>query len=157
MPEPQNQFSSWLNATMRARGLSQAELARIVGVADAQVSRWRRGHVVPTVRYLQRIAESLDVPRVRLDVLAGYPVDDGGEGASAADPERDAELQAHEATLRRLLEERVPQALWPAYIRACEALAASLAGGFEDALSQAASASDTNSLPQPRRHVGFQP
>src|SRR5437773_1028034 len=102
---------------MRARGLSQAELARIVGVADAQVSRWRRGHVVPTVRYLQRIAESLDVPRVRLDVLAGYPVEEAD--ADSANPERDAELQAHEATIRRLLEERVPQELWPAYVRAC--------------------------------------
>ena len=156
MTRPSSGFSSWLNATMRARGLSQAELARIVGVADAQVSRWRRGHVVPTVRYLQRIAESLDVPRARLDILAGYPVDDDGEGA--ADPEREAELQAHEATIRRVLEERVPQELWPAYVRACEALAATLADGFEDALARAKSAEGNPEAPsERRRHVGFQP
>ena len=142
---------------MRARGLSQAELARIVGVADAQVSRWRRGHVVPTVRYLQRIAESLEVPRARLDVLAGYPVDEAGDDTAAADPERDAELQAHEATLRRLLEERVPQELWPAYVRACEALAASLAAGFEEAVAQARPSSGGNAPSPPRRQVGFQP
>jgi transcriptional regulator with XRE-family HTH domain len=157
MPAPHNPFSSWLNATMRARGLSQAELARIVGVADAQVSRWRRGHVVPTVRYLQRIAESLDVPRARLDVLAGYPVDEAADAANAADPERDAELEAHEATIRRLLEERLPQQLWPAYVRACEALAASLAAGFEDALDEAASSAGPKPASPPRRHVGFQP
>ena len=59
--------------TMERRGLSQADLARVVGVADAQVSRWRRGRVIPTVRSLQRIADTFGVPRATLDSLAGYP------------------------------------------------------------------------------------
>ena len=36
MPAP---FAAWLSTTMQSRGLSQAQIARAVGVADAQVSR----------------------------------------------------------------------------------------------------------------------
>src|SRR5438105_4179812 len=54
MPAPDStRFAGWLETSMRSRGLTQAQLARSVGVADTQVSRWRRGHVVPTVQYLQ--------------------------------------------------------------------------------------------------------
>ena len=35
-------FGHWLTAIMRERGLTQAEIARRIGVDDAQVSRWRR-------------------------------------------------------------------------------------------------------------------
>src|SRR5919199_228585 len=59
MTEPSNPFAQWLNASMQNRGLSQAEVAREVGVADAQVSRWRRGQVTPTVRYLQLLEEKI--------------------------------------------------------------------------------------------------
>jgi transcriptional regulator with XRE-family HTH domain len=139
---------------MRARGLSQAELARSVGVADAQVSRWRRGQVVPTVRYLQRIAETLDVPRTRLDALAGYPTAEAPE-SGGADPERAAELDAHLAALRGLLKDAVPPSLWPAYVRACEVLARSLVEGYGDALAQAQP--ESKAQKPPRRQIGFQP
>ena len=109
---------------MQSRGLSQAQLARVVGVADTQVSRWRRGQVVPTVRYLQRIATTLDVPRSNLDRLAGYPVGEDDFGAVAdADPGRQAELDAYGAAVRLLLEARVPRPLWRAFAEACTALA----------------------------------
>ena len=132
---------------MRARGLSQAELARTVGVADAQVSRWRRGQVVPSVRYLQKIADTLDVPRARLDALAGYPAAQLLSDEGAGDPER----EAHEVTFRRLLEHDVPRDLWSAYVRACETLAHALTRGYAEALAQA----DPNA--EPRRQIGFQP
>src|ERR671939_1416381 len=123
-------FPAWLEASMHRRGLSQAELARAVGVADAQVSRWRRGQVVPTVHHLQRIADALEVPRAELDRLAGYPVDDEAagptEGGAAGDPAQQAELRAHQAWYGALLQERVPRPLWRAYVEACEALARSL-------------------------------
>ena len=136
MSPPSKPFADWLNATMQSRGLSQAQLARVVGVADTQVSRWRRGQVVPTVRYLQRIADTLDVPRVSLDRLAGYPVNQPmqePEGAPA-DPQRQAELQAYTAHHRQRLEQNVPRGLWRAYDQACAALADTLSASFQEAL-----------------------
>ena len=169
------QFADWLNATMQSRGLSQAELARVVGVADTQVSRWRRGQVVPTVRYLQRIADRLQVPRASLDRLAGYPVNDAPEQVETgpADPQRQAELQAYSAHYRHLLEQKVPRSLWRAYAEACEALAEALGASFQEALlaaQQDAPAAAGERTPSAgalagapaapaapaKRHVGFQ-
>jgi len=148
-------FAHWLNATMQSRGLSQAQLARVVGVADTQVSRWRRGQVVPTVRYLQRIATTLDVPRSNLDRLAGYPVGEDDSGAAAdADPGRQAELDAYGAAIRLLLEARVPRPLWRAFAEACSALADSMAGTYGAAVASAGDAAaadpDGGAPPPPR-------
>ena len=112
-------FSGWLQASMDRRGLSQAQLARTLGVADAQVSRWRRGQVVPTVQSLQRIADALGVARGPLDFLAGYPVE-------PASPAGDAELEARASELRELLRNQVPRDIWQAYVSGCEALAVAL-------------------------------
>jgi transcriptional regulator with XRE-family HTH domain len=162
---PSRGFAHWLNATMQSRGLSQAQLARVVGVADTQVSRWRRGQVVPTVRYLQRIADTLDVPRASLDRLAGYPVGEAEEDAPAgADPERQAELHAYGAAFRLLLEHRVPRPLWRAFADACAALADSMAGAYQEAVSRADAADPAGPAdpaggatlpPDPARRAGF--
>ena len=148
-------FGPWLSATMRERGLSQAVLARRIGVDDAQVSRWRRGLVVPSVGHLQRIADALDVPRVLLDRIAGYPVPDEAEillpestlpprpeppagrlspSGPDGDPALVTEADAYGAWVARLLERRVPPGLWRAYASACLALADGLTGGYADAL-----------------------
>jgi transcriptional regulator with XRE-family HTH domain len=150
-------FGTWLSATMRDRGLSQAEVARRIGVDDAQVSRWRRGLVVPSVGHLQRIADALDVPRVLLDRLAGYPVPDEADvivpgvtaGAAARttpsraepdgvgssrDPALTVEAEAYGAWFAHLLDRRVPPILWRSYASACLALADGLTGGYADAL-----------------------
>src|SRR5437764_3969891 len=97
-------FAQWLNATMQSRGLSQAEVARGLGVADAQVSRWRRGQVTPSVRYLHQLAATFDVPRARLEVMAGYP---SYERAQETDPTVDAELDALTARHRQLLQAHI--------------------------------------------------
>ena len=65
---------------MHSRGLTQAQLARSVGVADTQVSRWRRGQVVPTVQSLQRLADTFGVQRITLDQLVGLPGRPGRPG-----------------------------------------------------------------------------
>src|SRR3954465_9475199 len=96
MPDEEKPFAVWLDATMKNRGLSQAELARAVGVADAQMSRWRRGQVVPTVRYLQQIADVIGVQRTTLDRLAGYPVAFEAEHEQS-DPAQEAEIAEYEA------------------------------------------------------------
>jgi transcriptional regulator with XRE-family HTH domain len=154
MVSAEKQFASWLNATMRTRGMTQASFARQVGVADAQVSRWRRGHVTPTVRSLQRIAETLEVPRTTLDRLAGYPIDAMGSadvlaGTPESDPAKEAELQTYQVELGRVVEQKVPAHLRRAYVEACRALAESLASSFQEALATAteAHASDDPSPP----------
>src|SRR2546423_13447728 len=97
-----SRFAGWLQASMRSHGLTQAQLARSVGVADTQVSRWRRGQVVPTVQYLQRLADAFGVERMTLDQLVGLPVAQAQQG----DPEVEAELQAHQARLREVMQNR---------------------------------------------------
>jgi transcriptional regulator with XRE-family HTH domain len=129
MNEGRSAFAEWLSATMQSRNMSQAEVAREVGVADAQVSRWRRGQVTPSVRYLQQLATSFDVPRVQLERMAGYPVAEAGEDV---DPELAAEIEAHGARLRRLMEEQLAPELWQTYVDACEALADRLRSSFQE-------------------------
>jgi transcriptional regulator with XRE-family HTH domain len=129
MDEIQRPFAQWLDATMRQRGLSQAAVAREVGVADAQVSRWRRGQVTPSVRYLDRLASTFDVPRANLEQMAGYP---GGEPDIEIDPRRAAEMESYQARLRQLMEQRLPPELWSTYIDACQALAERLGASFQE-------------------------
>src|SRR3954447_23790748 len=115
--EERERFAGWLSSTMHNRGLTQAQLARSVGVADTQVSRWRRGQVVPTVQYLQRLADTFGVQRVTLDELVGLPV--AQVQGDRVDPEVEAELQAHQARLRQVLQTRLPRNMWHAYMEAC--------------------------------------
>lgn len=134
MPNSPNRFGQWLEATMQSRGLSQADMARQVGVADVQVSRWRRGHVPPSVRYLHRLASTFDVPRSMLDQLAGYPADEPeqNEGFPEVNPQTEAAIQAYQARYRENLTTQVPRRLWDAYAKACEALAEQLAASFDE-------------------------
>jgi transcriptional regulator with XRE-family HTH domain len=151
--EERVRFGGWLAATMQSRGLSQAQLARSVGVADTQVSRWRRGHVVPTVQYLQRLADTFGVDRVTLDRLVGYPVHDAG-AAGSADAEAEAELQALQARLREAMQTRLPRTMWRAYVEACVALADGLAGSARKVVRESISPHDE---PPPDRPLGFRP
>ena len=139
MDEEGRRFAHWLNLTMERRGLSQADLAREVGVADAQVSRWRRGRVIPTVRSLQRIADTFGVPRATLDSLAGYPTAERPEGApeEGGDPALQAELQVYQAWYRQLLEQQVPRSLWRVYAESCAALAQALSASWQAGLGEA--------------------
>jgi transcriptional regulator with XRE-family HTH domain len=130
-------FGDWLDGSMRQQGVSQAQLARSLGVAESQVSRWPRDKVQPSLRHLQLIADSFAVPRAVLEPLAGYP---------HTHPDTpDAELEAAQGRLRQLLEQRVPRALWPAYVKACEALADGLAASVAEAAAAQSS----------RRNLGF--
>src|SRR5437588_12755694 len=111
-PGGSRRFAGWLEASMRSRGMTQAQLARCVGVADTQISRWRRGQVVPTLAYLQRLADTFGVERVTLDELVGLPVAQARRDAEArADPEQEAELQAYQARFREVLQSKLPRAM----------------------------------------------
>jgi len=159
-------FTFWLNRTMESRGYSQADLARAVGVADAQVSRWRRGQVVPNVRSLQRLADTFGVPRATLDTLAGYP---SGEALDEADDPsglmRRAEIQSYQAWFGQILASQVPPELWRVYVEGCAALAQSLGGAFNATLAQAQreietlieqeGAAEDEPPERPKREIGF--
>ena len=152
MAEPESLFARWLNTVMQSHSLSQADVARTLGVADTQVSRWRRGQVVPSVRYLQQIADVFGVPRTTLDRLAGYPVSELPAPLLRAsrDPAEDAALQAYQARLAQLLAERVPPSLRGAYVTSCEALAEGLARCFGEPEADPAPSKSN-------RPMGFQP
>lgn len=150
-------FAGWLETSMRSRGLTQAQLARSVGVADTQISRWRRGQVVPSVQYLQRLADTFGVERITLDELVGLPVAQAREaGKKGADPELEAELQAHQARLRETMQTKLPRQMWRAYVEACVALADGLGISTRRALREQLqqSADDEDGEP-PERPLGF--
>lgn len=159
-----NRFTLWLNNSMESRRLSQADLARAVGVGDAQVSRWRRGQVVPTVHSLQRIADTFGVPRAMLDSLAGYPSGERDEpGGEPDDLARRAEIRAYQAWFGEQLERQVPRELWRVYADGCAALAEALGGSFRATLERAEEVAPgvgrepEADEPHPRREIGFRP
>ena len=161
-----SRFAGWLQASMRSHGLSQAQLARSVGVADTQVSRWRRGQVVPTVQYLQRLADTFGVERAALDQLVGLPVAQARPGGQGQQPEVEAELQAHQARLRQVMQRKLPRSMWRAYVEACVGLADGLGASAGRAIREsirdleaAASESDDDDGPTepPERPLGFRP
>lgn len=65
-------WASYLDASMRGAGLSQAELARRSGLAESMVSRWLRGMNQPDVPNLRRVRPVLGVPMLELLVAAGH-------------------------------------------------------------------------------------
>jgi transcriptional regulator with XRE-family HTH domain len=155
---PGNRFGGWLQASMRSRGLTQAQLARSVGVADTQVSRWRRGQVVPTVPYLQRLADTFGVQRITLDELVGLPVAQAREGSGQpAEPEVEAELQAYQARLREAMQHKLPRSMWRAYVEACLALADGLGASASRALRESLERLEDvpDDEPPPERPLGF--
>jgi transcriptional regulator with XRE-family HTH domain len=159
-PPGNRRFGSWLESSMRSRGLTQAQLARSVGVADTQISRWRRGQVVPTVQYLQRLADAFGVERMTLDQLVGLPVAQARQGGDqGTDPETEAELQAHQARLRQVMQSRLPRSMWRAYIEACVALAdglgASASRALHQSLEQLGTEPSDEDEPGPDRPLGF--
>ena len=156
MSDPPARFAGWLEASMRSRGLTQAQLARSVGVADTQVSRWRRGQVVPTLQYLQRLADTFGVQRVTLDELLGLPVAQAMPQGS--DPELQAELQAHQARLRQAMQEKLPRNMWRAYVEACVALADGLSTSARRVVRESIQQQGpSDEPPPPERTLGFHP
>jgi transcriptional regulator with XRE-family HTH domain len=134
-------------------------LARSVGVADTQISRWRRGHVVPTLQYLQRLADTFGIERMTLDQLVGLPVAQASGGNAGVEPEVDAELQAYQARLRAVMLNRLPRTMWRGYIEACVALADGLTSSAKRVVSESLvrAAAEAEHDPPPDRPLGFHP
>lgn len=152
MPDSRHRFGEWLGDTMRVRGLSQAGLARELGVADAQVSRWRRGQVRPSISHLHRLAVALEVPRSTLDELVGYPPVGPMAEANEVDVATVPEQQIYRSRYGTVID-RLPRRLWPVYAEACEALADALSKVDGNQDERLADAEETSA--RKKRVIGF--
>ena len=61
-------FSVRLTALRKEKGLSQADVGRLLGIKGDAYGRYERGEVKPSIEVAMRIAEALDVS---LDYLVG--------------------------------------------------------------------------------------
>ncbi|GIW04339.1 MAG: hypothetical protein KatS3mg059_0959 [Thermomicrobiales bacterium] len=59
----------WLVQQRAARGLSQKDLARMLGVSQPTVARWESGEHVPEIKTLLRLADVLGL-QLHLDIRA---------------------------------------------------------------------------------------
>lgn len=62
-------FGQFIAAMRKENNMTQAELAKIIGVTDKAVSRWERGESLPDIEKCKLLAEVLDVS---LDDLVNY-------------------------------------------------------------------------------------
>lgn len=61
MTEENKAFAEYLASTLKARNMSQRDLARCAGITEAAVSRYVKGLRQPRATTIQRIAMALDV------------------------------------------------------------------------------------------------
>lgn len=120
---------------------------------------------MPTVRSLQRIADTFGVPRAMLDSLAGYPSGESEDAGDAPDDlARRAEIRACLAWFGEQLDDQVPRELWQIYADGCAALARALDESYRATMTRADTVALTSPAerheatadePRPRREIGF--
>jgi len=64
-------FADTLSALRRQNGLSQTELARLLSVNQASISRWEKGVGTPTIAILRKLSEIFDIDPNNL--ISGAP------------------------------------------------------------------------------------
>jgi len=76
---------------MRATGFdANSDLARITGVPDSVISRWRTSGTTPSIGQLRRLQSALQISLVELLVAAGHLSADEARIRSFTQPERRA-------------------------------------------------------------------
>lgn len=68
-------FSAWLDAEMRRRRLGVRQLANLVGVSGASVSRWMNGGAIPGSAQCLSIAKALNLDADLVLAVAGHRPD----------------------------------------------------------------------------------
>lgn len=94
-----------IKTTREARGLSQEDLARAVGVRAGIVSRWENGKNVPRLKRLTQIAAALDHDVSYFTAQLDSPALDGDGSGLAAIERRLAALDEKVERLLRASEE----------------------------------------------------
>lgn len=97
-----NSLGQMIRAAREAHGLDQKNLARLVGVAPSQVTRWEADRFAPSPQTLVKVAQQLELSAAELFTLAGIPLPEGTASLPAMlraeyqlPPEAVAEIQAH--------------------------------------------------------------
>jgi transcriptional regulator with XRE-family HTH domain len=99
---PVDEFQRYLTALMKARNIaSAAELGRLSGIKDQQLSQWRRGVNQPSRDLLRRISEATDAPMRDLEIAAGLisPDEAGATPAKALPAQIERAIAAYFAAL----------------------------------------------------------
>lgn len=61
-------FSGRLREIRKEKGLTQAELAQMIGVSPSSVKKWENGDVLPNIKIIASLGMALDIT---LDYLCG--------------------------------------------------------------------------------------
>lgn len=112
-------FARWLDITMENRGVSGNQLAERLGVNISQVSRWRNGHTLPSLDYIDKIAHVFKVDPHRLAVLSGRLPADMAKAEPISIPEPKMRIQKIREALKtvRGLTEDERNAIIRAYVK----------------------------------------
>lgn len=116
-PTPSAQFAEFLNALLESQGLSGAQAARRLHVAQSQVSRWRRGEGGVSLENLTRIHEEFGIDLGTLRRLAGYGDSTSSTMKEGIDPEVEAIFDAERAETHEALR-GIPKTFWPTILTA---------------------------------------
>jgi transcriptional regulator with XRE-family HTH domain len=65
-PATQRQIGLAIKVARVAKEMNQGQLATALGIGQSAVSRWEKGHAVPTWQMQARLATVLDVPHAEL-------------------------------------------------------------------------------------------
>jgi transcriptional regulator with XRE-family HTH domain len=71
------QFATFLAERRKARGLTQPQLAKTLGVSKSNVHYWEAGEYLPKTNLLEPLARALHVSYEDLFALAGYSHPEG--------------------------------------------------------------------------------
>lgn len=112
---PLNAFAATLRALLDEHGLSQAALARRLGISPQAVSMWTASDTTPSRENVERLEDELAVePRGTLLTAAGYATDNNAtptvESLIRSDPGLDAEDKRVLLRIVALARERHTQA-----------------------------------------------
>ncbi len=101
-------LGSTVRSTREAHGLDRKQLARLLGVAPSQITRWEADEIVPSPVSLAGLAEQLELRASELFRLAGVPIPTDLANLPAMlraeyelPPAAIAEIQQHIATVAR--------------------------------------------------------
>ena len=73
-PQPDLVLAAWIRAARRGAGLSQAELAERLGLAQSSVSQWEKGVTQPSTRHMLTLLQMF--PTAAAELIAGGTTSD---------------------------------------------------------------------------------
>lgn len=74
-----SEFGDWLDARLEDVEMSQSKLAKVSGVSEGQLSRYRKGQTIPDPATLRKLAPHLRAKFEEMMVLAGHSPGDAGK------------------------------------------------------------------------------